>query len=324
MPGSAQTVSGQFVKVPQEHRHRPRHRRLGAQGCGRRVSAAADGRKLAAGQPNDDTDRASTGRSGCSSTGASSTTSSTFVRVEDIAYDKRPGMENVVYIVDSGRGTAGSVAAGTLDERPRLEDGARLRRPDEGDVALRARRGRRHAREDAQRGPPAGQHRVDAERSSRSRRIRDRASSSPSARPDPARDDCAPVVGAVLRRAAGRREGRPVGRRRLDRRRRPARRQLGRVGVERHRRRLGGVRPRRVPDRRPGAHAVGREGSAATTTTATVSRTSRTSARAGSSCCSGSRARSRARRSRMRASLRRRPRRLRRERRFAAVRRRSC
>jgi hypothetical protein len=31
-----------------------------------------------------------------------------FVRVEDIAYDKRPGMSNVVYIVDSGRGrTAG-------------------------------------------------------------------------------------------------------------------------------------------------------------------------------------------------------------------------
>jgi hypothetical protein len=27
-----------------------------------------------------------------------------FVRVEDIAYDKRPGMENVVYIADSGRG----------------------------------------------------------------------------------------------------------------------------------------------------------------------------------------------------------------------------
>ena len=29
-----------------------------------------------------------------------------FVRVEDIAYDKRSGMSNVVYIVDSGRGTA--------------------------------------------------------------------------------------------------------------------------------------------------------------------------------------------------------------------------
>lgn len=35
-----------------------------------------------------------------------------FVRIEDIAYDKRPGMENVVYIVDSGRGTAGASQAG--------------------------------------------------------------------------------------------------------------------------------------------------------------------------------------------------------------------
>jgi hypothetical protein len=31
-----------------------------------------------------------------------------FVRIEDIAYDKRPGMANIVYIVDSGRGTAGA------------------------------------------------------------------------------------------------------------------------------------------------------------------------------------------------------------------------
>jgi hypothetical protein len=35
-----------------------------------------------------------------------------FVRVEDIAYDKRPGMGNVVYVVDSGRGTAGTAQAG--------------------------------------------------------------------------------------------------------------------------------------------------------------------------------------------------------------------
>jgi hypothetical protein len=35
-----------------------------------------------------------------------------FVRVEDIAYDKRPGMGNVVYIVDSGRGRT---AAQSLD-----------------------------------------------------------------------------------------------------------------------------------------------------------------------------------------------------------------
>ena len=33
-----------------------------------------------------------------------------FVRVEDIAYDRRPDMSNVVYIADSGRGTTGAVA----------------------------------------------------------------------------------------------------------------------------------------------------------------------------------------------------------------------
>ena len=32
-----------------------------------------------------------------------------FVRIEDMAYDKRPGMENVVYLADSGRGTRPSV-----------------------------------------------------------------------------------------------------------------------------------------------------------------------------------------------------------------------
>jgi hypothetical protein len=35
-----------------------------------------------------------------------------FVRVEDIAYDKRPGMGNVVYVVDSGRGSTGVSQAG--------------------------------------------------------------------------------------------------------------------------------------------------------------------------------------------------------------------
>ena len=35
-----------------------------------------------------------------------------FLRIEDIAYDKRPGMENVVYLVDSGRGSAGDPAVG--------------------------------------------------------------------------------------------------------------------------------------------------------------------------------------------------------------------
>jgi hypothetical protein len=35
-----------------------------------------------------------------------------FVRVEDMAYDKRTGMGNVVYIADSGRGTVGDPIAG--------------------------------------------------------------------------------------------------------------------------------------------------------------------------------------------------------------------
>ena len=36
-----------------------------------------------------------------------------FVRLEDMAYDKRQGMSNVLYVVDSGRGSAGGPAAGT-------------------------------------------------------------------------------------------------------------------------------------------------------------------------------------------------------------------
>jgi len=35
-----------------------------------------------------------------------------FIRLEDIAYDKRAGMSNVVYVVDSGRGATGAVANG--------------------------------------------------------------------------------------------------------------------------------------------------------------------------------------------------------------------
>jgi hypothetical protein len=43
-----------------------------------------------------------------------------FVRVEDIAYDKRPGMGNVVYVVDSGRGRT---AAQSLDTPFRSTNG---------------------------------------------------------------------------------------------------------------------------------------------------------------------------------------------------------
>ena len=41
-----------------------------------------------------------------------------FVRVEDIAYDRRPGMQNVVYVVDSGRGTAEPAPPGLPSPQP--------------------------------------------------------------------------------------------------------------------------------------------------------------------------------------------------------------
>ena len=46
-----------------------------------------------------------------------------FIRVEDIAYDKRPGMSNVAYIVDSGRGTAPTQPAPPLPPVPTFGPG---------------------------------------------------------------------------------------------------------------------------------------------------------------------------------------------------------
>jgi serralysin len=43
-----------------------------------------------------------------------------FVRLEDMAYDKRPGMGNVVYMIDSGRGQAGAAPAAGLSTNGRV------------------------------------------------------------------------------------------------------------------------------------------------------------------------------------------------------------
>ena len=87
-----------------------------------------------------------------------------FLRIEDIAYDKRPGMSNVVYLADSGRGSTSPVGPGVstngriwkmvLDE----DD------PTEVDVAVDPDRGRRQPGEDPLRGPPAGQPREHGDR----------------------------------------------------------------------------------------------------------------------------------------------------------------
>jgi len=43
-----------------------------------------------------------------------------FIRIEDIAYDKRPGMSNVVYLADSGRATAGAADPLTTSTNGRI------------------------------------------------------------------------------------------------------------------------------------------------------------------------------------------------------------
>lgn len=48
-----------------------------------------------------------------------------FVRLEDMAYDKRPGMSNVVYLVDSGRGT-GSTPPAPLPQGPGVSTNGRV------------------------------------------------------------------------------------------------------------------------------------------------------------------------------------------------------
>ena len=187
-----------------------------------------------------------------------------FVRVEDIAYDKRPGMGNVVYISRLGPRPARRPEPGHAElqvhERPRLEDGARSERPDDRDVAHRVRRGRRQRREDARRDPPAGQHRDDGDRTARDRGSRQQPAVRPRRPGAPQRDDGASVVRPVLGHALGGGEARSVRRRRGDRRRWAHRRQLGRVGIDRDRGRLGGLRARHVPDQHPGTYALGREG----------------------------------------------------------------
>ena len=43
-----------------------------------------------------------------------------FIRIEDVAYDKRPGMSNVVYIADSGRASSGAAAPLTKSTNGRI------------------------------------------------------------------------------------------------------------------------------------------------------------------------------------------------------------
>ena len=111
VPGSTQSVSGKFVKVP-------KNIATGLDTDGSELKAADVGYPLPPTNGSWQRDLRTTTPIGIDGPQwvleywSQLSNVFQFVRVEDIAYDKRPGMENVVYVVDSGRGTAGTPAAG--------------------------------------------------------------------------------------------------------------------------------------------------------------------------------------------------------------------
>jgi hypothetical protein len=110
-PGSTQAVTGHFIKVP-------KNIATGLNPDGSEIKAADVGFPLPPTNGSWQRDNRTTVATGLDGPQwvleywSDINKVFQFVRVEDIAYDKRPGMENVVYIVDSGRGTAGTPAAG--------------------------------------------------------------------------------------------------------------------------------------------------------------------------------------------------------------------
>jgi Alkaline phosphatase PhoX len=103
LPNSRQTVSGQFIKVPKDIA-------TGRNPDGSELKAADKGYPLPPANGSWQTDLRSATPVGIDGPQwvleywSDINNVFQFVRVEDIAYDKRPGMGNVVYIVDSGRG----------------------------------------------------------------------------------------------------------------------------------------------------------------------------------------------------------------------------
>ena len=110
-PGSAQTVSGHFIQVP-------KNIATGLDTDGSELKAADVGYPLPPTNGSWQRDNRTTTPLGYDGPQwvleywSQLNNIFQFVRVEDIAYDKRPGQENIVYVVDSGRGTAGASQAG--------------------------------------------------------------------------------------------------------------------------------------------------------------------------------------------------------------------
>jgi hypothetical protein len=110
-PGSGMSVSGHFIQVPKDIA-------TGLNADGTELRAADKGYPLPPTDGSWQRDLRSTTPLGIDGPQwvleywAQTNNVFSFVRVEDIAYDKRPGMGNVVYVVDSGRGSAGASQVG--------------------------------------------------------------------------------------------------------------------------------------------------------------------------------------------------------------------
>ena len=215
-----------------------------------------------------------------------------FTRVEDIAYDKRPGMQNVVYVVDSGRGATSAGGNAFTSSNGRVwklvldkSDPTKVTSFSiliEGDDAPVKAVDEIHqpdniestGEQPADPGGPGLEPAVPAARTSRLAELR------------PGGDDGADLAvrprdrarSASSRRSTSRPTKGPT-----DVDAAPTR-QPRRLGVERHRRRVQRLRARRVPRGRPGRDARDRRGGAR--------HAHRTSVTAASSACCGSRARS--------------------------------
>ena len=111
VPGSTQSIAGHFVKVP-------KNIATGLDTDGSELKAADVGYPLPPTNGSWQRDNRTTTPTGIDGPQwvleywSDLNNVFQFVRVEDIAYDKRPGMQNVVYVVDSGRGTAGTPGTG--------------------------------------------------------------------------------------------------------------------------------------------------------------------------------------------------------------------
>lgn len=108
-PGSAQSITGHFIQVP-------KNVATGLNPDGSEIKAADVGFPLPPTNGSWQRDNRTTVPTGLDGPQwvleywSDINNVFQFVRIEDIAYDKRPGMGNVVYVVDSGRGSAGQGA----------------------------------------------------------------------------------------------------------------------------------------------------------------------------------------------------------------------